>query len=75
MHLLGRKALVVSAEIYAPRLEQLLQALSDLAVEVRPGSLPDTDALEPALQYRLTLQIVSRAGDTEDRIELPRVPG
>ena len=75
MHLLGRKALVVCAEIYPHRLEPLLEALLDLSVEVRPATLPEAGALEPAFEYRLTLQVVSQAGDTEGRVEVPRIPG
>ena len=75
MHLMGSKALVVRAEIYPRKLEPLLQSLSALSISVKPATVPPAEDLEPDVEYSLSLQLLSTAGDSDRRVEVPHVPG
>ncbi len=75
MNRLGNKALVVRAEIYPRKLPMLYAALESIQVNVSQHSLPDLGGFAEDTEYPMTLQVTSLADDTDDRVNLPRVPG
>jgi hypothetical protein len=75
MHLLGYKALVIRAEIYPEKLPLLYAALTTVSVKVSSKKRPDEQSLKAGNQHPITLQISSFSNDTDDRVNIPKVPG
>jgi hypothetical protein len=74
MQLLGYKALVIRAEFYPEKLPSLYAALTSVGVKVSSKNRPDEQNLK-AGQHPITLQISSFSNDTDDRVNIPKIPG
>lgn len=75
MHLLGKKALVIQAEIYPEQLSELYKALTSTGININKSSLPDHNIFKKKAEHRMSLQITSFSGSSDGRINIPKVPG
>jgi hypothetical protein len=75
MQLLGYKALVIRAVIYPEKLPSLYTALTSVGVKVSSKNRPDEQSLKAGNQHPITLQISSFSNDTDDRVNIPKIPG
>ena len=75
MQLLGYKALVIRAEIYPEKLPSLHTALASVGVKVGSKNKLDEKSLKVDSQHPITIQISRFSDDTDDRVNIPNVPG
>ena len=75
MQLLGYKALVIRAEINPEKLPSLYAALASVGVKVSSKNKLDEKSLKADNQYPITIQISSFSDDTDDRVNIPKIPG
>jgi len=75
MNLLGKKALVIQAEIYPDTLPELYKALTSTGIKLIKSSLPDQKILKTEVEHRVSLQITSFSGAVDGRVSIPKVPG
>ena len=75
IQLLGNKALVLRAEIYPKKLPMLYAALDSIGIKFNEESLPDIETLKEDIEYPLSIQVISFSGDTDRRVNVPKIPG
>ena len=75
MQMLGYKALVIRAEIFPEKLPSLYAALTSVDVKVGSKNRPDEQSLKAGNQHPITLQVSSYSDDTDDRVNIPKIPG
>jgi hypothetical protein len=75
MHMLGNKALVLRAEIFPKKLEELYKRLKDIEVNITQQNLPEEGTLQSEVEYPLSILITSFSGDTDQKMYAPNVPG
>ena len=75
MNLLGNKALIIRAEIYSEKLPSLYETLSSIGIKIKSNYKPNQETLKDEFEYPITLQITSFSDKTDDRVNIPKIPG